>query len=159
MVATRTTPQPATALATQHLPGRVACVGRVVFGVMFAGGSAVHVAIVVTGTETYRHFADTAFIPFVKQAWLSVLMPHAALLGLLLAAFELAVGLLILAGGRKTALGLLAALAFHLGLMLLGWGFWFWSIPMLAMLVALLRYDFGNAMRPPRFTLQGRHRP
>jgi hypothetical protein len=30
--------------------------------------------------------SDTAFIPFVKQAWLSVFMPHAALLGLLLAA-------------------------------------------------------------------------
>jgi hypothetical protein len=159
MVATQTTPRPAPALTSQHLPGRVASVGRLAFGVMFAGGSAVHVAIVVTGTETYRHFADTAFIPFVKQAWLSVFMPQAALLGLLLAAFELAVGLLILAGGRKTALGLLAAQAFHLGLMLFGWGFWLWSVPMLAMLVALLRYDFGNALRPRRFTLQGRHRP
>ena len=114
MVATLTTPRPATALVSQHLPRRVARVGRLAFGVMFAGGAAVHVAIVVTGTETYRHFADTAFIPFVKQAWVSVFMPHAALLGLLLAAFELAVGLLILAGGPKTRLGLLAAVAFHL---------------------------------------------
>ena len=150
MLATKTTPRPATAEVGQRLPGRVARVGRLAFGVMFTGGAAVHVAIVVTGTETYRHFADTAFIPFVKQAWLSVFMPHAALLGLLLAAFELAVGLLILAGGRKTALGLFAAIAFHLGLMLFGWGFWFWSVPMLAMLVALLRYDVGNAMRPRR---------
>ena len=150
MVATETTPRPATAGVGQRLPGRVARVGRLAFGVMFAGGAAVHVAIVMTGTETNRQFADTAFIPFVKQAWLSVFMPHAALLGLLLAAFELAVGLLILAGGRKTALGLVAALAFHLGLLLFGWGFWFWSVPMLAALVALLRYDFGNAMRPRR---------
>jgi hypothetical protein len=122
---------------------------------MFTGGSAVHVAIVVTGTQTYRHFAGTAFIPFVKQAWLSVFMPRAALLGLLLAAFQLAVGLLILAGGRRTALGLMAAMAFHLGLMLFGWGFWFWSTPMLAMLVALLRYDFGNAMPPRRHQKTG----
>jgi hypothetical protein len=43
--------------------------------------------------------------------------------------------------------------------MLLGGGFWFWSVPMLALLVTLLRYDFGNAMRPRRFTLQSRHRP
>jgi hypothetical protein len=159
MVATQTTPRPATALASQRMPGRVASVGRLAFGVMFAGGSAIHVAIVVTGTETYRHFADTSFIPFVKQAWLSVFMPHAALFGLLLAAFELAVGLLILAGGRKTTLGLVAAVAFHLGLMLFGWGFCFWSVPMLAGLVALLRYDFSNALKPRRFTLQGRHRP
>jgi hypothetical protein len=155
MVATLITSRPATALASQHLPRRVARVGRLAFGVMFAGGAAVHVAIVVTGTETYRHFADTAFIPFVEQAWLSVFMPHAALFGLLLAAFELAVSLLILAGGPKTRLGLLAAIAFHLGLMLFGWGFWFWSIPMLAMLCALLRYDFGNAMGPRRYRQTG----
>ena len=115
MVTTQTTSRPAATLTPPHRPGRVARVGRLAFGVMFTGGAAIHVAIVVTGTETYRHFADTAFIPFVKQAWLSVFMPHAALLGLLLAAFELAVGLLILAGGPKTRLGLLAAIAFHLG--------------------------------------------
>ena len=88
MVATQTTSRPAATLAPSHRPGRVAGVGRVVVGVMFTGGAVIHVAIVVTGTETYRHFADTAFIPFVKQAWLSVFMPHAALLGLLLAACE-----------------------------------------------------------------------
>jgi hypothetical protein len=43
--------------------------------------------------------------------------------------------------------------------MLFGGGFWFWSVPMLALLVTLLRYDFGNVLRPRRFTLQGRHRP
>jgi hypothetical protein len=147
MVTTQTTSWPVT-LAPPHRPGRMARVGRLAFGVMFTGGAAIHVAIVIIGTETYRHFADTAFIPFVKQAWLSVFMPHAALLGLLLAAFELAVGLLILAGGPKTRLGVLAAIAFHLGLMLFGWGFWFWSVSIFAMLVALLRYDFRNVMGP-----------
>jgi len=150
MVTTQTTSRPAATLAPPHRPGWVARMGRLVFGVMFTGGAAIHVAIVLTGTEAYRHFADTAFIPFVKQAWLSVFMPHAALLGLLLAAFELAVGLLILAGARKTVLGLVAAVAFHLGLMLFGRGFWFWSIPLLAMLGALLRYDFDNALGPRR---------
>ena len=150
MVTTQTTSRPAATLASPHRPGRVTRVGHLVFGAMFTGGAAIHVTIVLTGTEAYRHFADTAFIPFVKQAWLSVFLPHAALLGLLLAAFELAVGLLILAGARGTVLGLVAAIAFHLGLMLFGWGFWFWSVPMLAMLVALLRYDLDNAMRPRR---------
>jgi hypothetical protein len=154
----QTTPRPVTDLARRHLPGRVARGGRLAFGVLFAGGAAVHVAIVVTGTETYRRFADTAFIPFVKQTWQSTFMPNAAVFGLLLATFELTVGLLILAGGRQTTLGLLAAIAFHLGLMLFGWGFWFWSIPMLAMLVALLRYDFGNAIGPRRRMSPGRHR-
>lgn len=150
MVTTQTRSRPAATLAPPHRPGRVARVGRLAFGVMFTGGAAIHVAIVVTVTETYWHLADTAFIPSVKQAWLSIFMPHAALLGLLLAAFELAIGLLILAGGLKTRLGLLTTIAFHLGLMLFGWGFWFWSIPILAMLVALLRFDFGNALGPRR---------
>jgi hypothetical protein len=123
MVTTQTTSRPAATLATPHRPGRVASVGRLAFGAMFTGGAAVHLVIVVTGTETYRHVADTAFIPFVKQAWVSVFMPHAALLGPLLAAFELAVGLLILAGARKTTV---------------------------TMLVALLRLDFGNALGPRR---------
>ena len=35
-------------------------------------------------------------------------------------------------------------------------GPWFWSVPMLALLVTQLRYDFDNALRPRRFTLQGR---
>jgi hypothetical protein len=152
MVATQTTPRLATVLATRHSPGTMTRVCRLAFAVMFTGGAAIHVAIVVTGTETYRHVADTAFIPFVKQAWLSVFMPHAALFGLLLAAFELVVGLLILAGGRNTTLGLLAALVFHLGLMLFGWGLWFWSLPMVAMLVPLLRDDFGNLWGPRRRT-------
>jgi hypothetical protein len=43
---------------------------------------------------------------------------------------------------------------FHLGLMLFGWGFWFWSVPMLALLVTQLRYDFANAMRPRGFNFR-----
>ena len=105
MVATQTTPRLATVLATRHSPGTMTRVCRLAFAVMFTGGAAIHVAIVVTGTETYRHVADTAFIPFVKQAWLSVFMPHAALFGLLLAAFELIVGLLISPADATPPLG------------------------------------------------------
>jgi hypothetical protein len=65
-------------------------------------------------------------------------------------AFELAVGMLILASTCNTTIGLVAAIAFHLGLMLFGWGFWLWSVPMLALLVALLRFDFSNALGPRR---------
>jgi hypothetical protein len=74
MVATLTTPRPATALAP-HRPGRMARVGRLAFGVMFAGGAAVHDAIVITGTETYRHFADR--IHPVRQAGMAVVV-HAS---------------------------------------------------------------------------------
>ena len=87
----QTLTRPGTTMA-RRTPGRAASLGRLGFGLLFAAGAAVHVAIVMTGTETYRHFTNTAFIPLVKQAWLTVFMPHAALLGLLLAGFELTVG-------------------------------------------------------------------
>ena len=48
---------------------------------------------------------------------------------------------------------------FHLGLMLFGWGFWFWSVPMLALLVRLLRYDFAKRHEAAGLQLQSRHRP
>jgi hypothetical protein len=50
----QTPPRPGTTMA-RRTPGRAASVGRLAFGFLFAGGSAVHVAIVVTGTGTYRH--------------------------------------------------------------------------------------------------------
>jgi hypothetical protein len=43
-------------------------------------------------------------------------------------------------------------------LMLFGWGFWVWSVPMLAMLITLPGYDFGNAMGQRRRAPRGRDR-
>ena len=123
MVATQTTSRPAATLATPHLPGRMASVGRLAFGVMFTGGAAIHVAIVVTGTETYRQFADTAFIPFVKQAWLSVFMPPGGVVWAAAGRLRAGRGPAHLGRGTQDRPRLLAALAFHLGLMLFGWGF------------------------------------
>jgi hypothetical protein len=59
------------------------------------------------------------------------------------AAGELAIGVAILIGGRWTLLGLIGAIGFHGALMLFGFGFWMWSLPMLALLVALARRSGG----------------
>ena len=80
----------------------MARVGRLAFGAMFTGGAAIHVAIVITGTDT-TGTSPTPRSPARHAGVAVVFMPHAALLGLLLVAFELAVGLLILAGGQRPA--------------------------------------------------------
>ena len=102
-------------------------------GLLFLWTSGVHVGIVVADTEFYRAFADGA-LPVVREAWSSVFMASPALWGLSVALGELLIGLATLRGGHWTLLGLSGAIGFHLCLMLFGWGFWLWSLPMLTVL-------------------------
>ena len=125
----RHVPRPGAVTRTAQ-PGAV---GRVV-GSLFLWTSGIHVGLVAADTERYRAFADGA-LPFVREAWSDVFMAHPALWGLAVALGELLIGLATLQGGRWTVLGLSGAIAFHLCLMLFGWGFWLWSVPVLAVLV------------------------
>ena len=102
-------------------------------GYLFLWTSGVHVGIVAADTEFYRAFAHGA-LPVVREAWSSVFMASPALWGLAVALGELLIGLATLRGGHWTLLGLSGAIGFHLCLMLFGWGFWLWSLPMLAVL-------------------------
>lgn len=100
---------------------------------LFTGG--IHLGIVAADPEFYRHFADGALLPFISSAWRGVFMASPALWGLGLCLGELALGLLLLRGGAWASIGWAGVIAFHLGLMLFGWGFWLWSAPALAFLV------------------------
>jgi hypothetical protein len=129
--------------STESRTGRI---GRVAFGAMFVLGAAAHALLVLLSPTAYRSFADGASLPFIKHAWRSILVPNVSVLIPVLAIFELIVGLSILAGGHWTRWGLAAAIAFHLGLMLFGWGFWVWSIPMLALLTLELRAERSGSV-------------
>jgi hypothetical protein len=59
----------------------------------------------------------------------------AAGLGLALSLGEVALGLLLFRGGVWASAGWAGVVAFHLGLLPFGWGFWLWSVPALAFLV------------------------
>ncbi|MEC5179714.1 hypothetical protein [Arthrobacter sp. CG_A4] len=113
---------------TTGLPGKI--VGAFF---LFTGG--IHLGIVAAGPEFYRHFADEALLPFITAAWRDVFMSNPALWGLALCLGELTLGLLLLGGGTWASAGWAGVIAFHLGLMLFGWGFWFWSVPALAFLI------------------------
>jgi hypothetical protein len=67
-----------------------------------------------------------------------MVVPNHHLFISLLIGFEVAVGLLVLGGGKRTQVGLAAAIAFHVALLSFGWGFFVWSIPMIGALCLLL---------------------
>ena len=74
-------------------------------------------------------------------AWRAIVAPNQYLFIGLLVAFEAIVGVLILSGGRRTQVGLLAAIAFHLALWLFGWGVTIYVLIMLPVLVMLFRAE------------------
>ena len=110
---------------------------RTGFGLLFVWCSGVHVGIVSAHPQLYRHVADGAWFPGIRWAWQNVFMGSPAFWGLAVAVGELAIGALLLAGrrgGPAGRAGLSGAVGFHVGLMLLGWGFWMWAVPALALL-------------------------
>jgi len=110
-----------------------AAVRRFVGGFFLVTGG-IHIGIVAADTSFYGPFADGA-LPAVRTAWADVFMAHPAAWGLAVAAGEIALGLCLFGRGRAVAVGWAGVIAFHLALLLAGWGFWMWSIPVLALLV------------------------
>lgn len=115
--------------------------GRVGVGVLYlVGGAAANLFFLLRGDD-YAKFADGAYIAFVRHTWQTLVVPnHDAWISLLIA-FELIVGILVLLGGRRTQIAYGAATAFHVALLSFGWGFYVWSLPMIAALVTLLRAE------------------
>jgi len=109
---------------------------------LFTGG--VHLGIVAAGPEFYRHFADGALLDFVTSGWRDIFMAHPAGWGLLMAAGETALGLLLLRGGTSAKIGWAGVVAFHLALLVFGWGFWVWSVPALAFLILVAGRDWQD---------------
>jgi hypothetical protein len=137
------------AIRARHHPGALR-LGRYGVGVLFVGaGAAVNTFFLLRGDD-YARFADGAYVAFVRDTWRSVVVPdHHAWIGLLVA-FELAVGVLAVLGGVRTRLAYVAAIGFHVALLSFGWGFYLWSLPMIAALATLLRAERAASAREQR---------
>jgi hypothetical protein len=113
--------------------------GRRWMGLLYLGGGAGINAWFLLRGDDYAKFADGAPLAFVRHTWDTLVVPnHHAWISLLIA-FELAVGVLALLGGRRTQLAYAAVIAFHVALLSFGWGFALWSLPMIAATATLLR--------------------
>jgi hypothetical protein len=104
-------------------------------GWFFLWTSGIHVGIVAADPGYYRHFADGALLPWLTQAWHATFETHGAFFGLVLAAGEAMLGLLLLGSWTRRRLGWTGTITFHVTLMLFGWGFWLWCVPALVVLV------------------------
>ena len=122
--------------------------GRTVVGGFYLVMAGVHLGLVAADAQVYRHFADGALLPVVRVGWEHVFMAAPQVWGLAVMAGELTLGALLLTGGRAAVWGWYGVLAFHLLLMLFGFGFWLWSIPALVVLVWLARRDPVMRGRP-----------
>jgi hypothetical protein len=115
--------------------------GRVAVATLFlAGGALFNTVNFATGGD-YTDFADGSYLPFVTDTWRSVVAPNQAAFIPLLIAFEVAVGVLMLIGGRGTQLALVAAIGFHIGLLFFGWAYYPFSIAMIVSFGLLLRAE------------------
>lgn len=115
--------------------------GRRAMAALYLGAGAGVNALMLGRGDDYATFADGSYLPFVRDTWRSLVAPnHHAFISVLIA-FELAVGVLVLLGGTRTQVAYGAAIAFHVALLTFGWGFYLWSLPMLAAMTTLLRHE------------------
>lgn len=96
---------------------------RSLFAVVFIGGGVSHVVQGRTNPDGYAVFGETALWPGLESLWKSFVMPNIGWLTLVLAAFELAVGVGLLLRGRWVQIAVLAILAFFAFILVLGYGF------------------------------------
>jgi hypothetical protein len=115
--------------------------GGPVVGGFYLSMGGVHLGLVAADTEVYRHFADSALFAFVRDGWQEIFMAQPALFGLLLAAGETVLGILLLCGGRAATVGWAGVITFHVLLMLFGFWVWAWAVPALVLLIYLARHD------------------
>lgn len=120
-------------------PGRR--VTRGAFGGFFLVMAGINIGLVVGDSEVYRHFADRGLFSFVRNGWLDIVMATPGAWIGLLAAGEIAIGIALLVGGRWTLPGYAAIAAFHLVLVMFGWGILAWSVPVLVLLALVVRRE------------------
>jgi hypothetical protein len=109
-------------------------------------GAAANAAMLIDG-NTYTDFAQGSPIRFVRDTWESVVVPdHHLFIGILIAAEALA-GLMVLVPGRPREVALIALTAFNATLIVFGWSFAIWAVPLMAALMLLHR---AERLRNPR---------
>lgn len=119
-------------------------VARRIVGGFYLSMGGVHLGIVASNPEFYRPFASEAYFGFVRSGWADIFMAHPRGWGMALVVGETLLGVLLLLGGTWAKAGWVGVIAFHVALMLFGFGIWLWSIPALALLVPLARADWPH---------------
>ena len=95
---------------------------RSFIAIWFLFGWMIHVYLAITSPQIYQVFGSTGIIPGYEQFWTNWIMPNITFWALLLAAFELCVGLMIIYKDKWVKIGLGFSIAFNLFLIQMGLG-------------------------------------
>ena len=92
-------------------------IAEVAFGVLFIIASIFHFSYTLRhGREIYGSFAAKAWLNPYRELILKIIIPHAAPFTVLLIAFQLSIGLMLLARGGLTEPALIAGAVFSLAI-------------------------------------------
>jgi hypothetical protein len=95
---------------------------RIFIALWYLFGWMLHVYLGLFSPIIYKEFGNTSLLPAITQIWQGVVMPNITIFALILALFEITVGLLIINQGKKVKLGLSLSIGFNFFLILLGLG-------------------------------------
>jgi len=98
-------------------------VARVFFALWYLFGSLVHVKFGLTNNRIYERFGSTSLFAASRELWTTMVIPNITYFALLLAAFEMVTGVLMLSKDRYVKVGLAASVLFNMFLVQLGLGY------------------------------------
>jgi hypothetical protein len=119
--------------------------GRIFLGFFFlVMALGVNGSFTFSNPQAYLDYANEALVPFYRSLTLSIIGISPFLFGLLLMAFEITMGLLILHKRKSVKVGLIGTMLFLAGMSPLGW----LQLPWLGLIVAeihLFRQEFNRS--------------
>jgi hypothetical protein len=94
---------------------------RIFLGFFFiVMGIGFHLVLILRDSHGYDGFSTSALLPLYRWAFRAIVMPYPLVFALVAAAFEIALGLLMLSKGRYAQLGLITGSLFLLAITPLG---------------------------------------
>jgi hypothetical protein len=134
-------------LVPRPLASRWRNAARLAFGGFYLAMATYNTTVTLpNAAAAYKQIADELAWPGFDWLMLHLVVPAAVPLTVLLVAFEVAVAVLVLSKGRQVRLGLLAAIAFQVGLApLISW-YELGNVPLVAWALLLLARDYDHSL-------------
>jgi hypothetical protein len=133
-------------LTPRPIAGRWRNAARIGFGGFFLAMASYNATVILPdAAESYRGAAELSW-PGFDWLVLHLVVPAGVPFTVLLVAFEVGVAVLVLSKGRRVRVGLLAAVAFMIGLApLMSW-YELANVPLVAWALALLARDYDRSL-------------
>ena len=141
------TPRLARLLAPRPIAGRWRNAARLAFGGFYLAMATYNVTVSLpNAAASYTDIAHNLAWPGFDWLMLHLVVPAAVPFTVLLIAFEVGVAVLVLSKGQRVRLGLLAAVAFQVGLApLMSW-YELGNVPLVAWALLLLARDYDRSL-------------